>query len=369
MKHGILQILKTSILLPYYGIQVLSGVKSFRDNPVLGSQALNRRGLHSWRVVCAARLTAQRREKLRHLVPEVERRFFEEHGYIERSDFLPPDEFRKLVAEVEDLAAPAREMTEGSTITRRMPVPPGVLRDAPAIRAFLCDRRWSDMVRYVGGFDVEPVVTIQTIMATPPRTMRERDPQTRLHIDTFHSTVKAWLFLHDVRKDEGPLLYVPGSHRITKRRLAWHKRMSVVASRGGTGGAFRITAGALKTLRLPEPRKFAVPANTLVIADTFGFHARGHSAKPSVRVEFFASQRVNPFIPFVGLDTARLPFVSGRKQTIAWRFQDFMHRIGLMKPTMRPVGRIRPRQKRSVDGMPEDRIVRGTPETGTEHGR
>ena len=41
------------------------------------------------------------------------------------------------------------------------------------------------------------------------------DPQTALHADTFHPTVKAWLFLTDVAADAGPFTYVPGSHRLT----------------------------------------------------------------------------------------------------------------------------------------------------------
>ena len=38
-------------------------------------------------------------------------------------------------------------------------------------------------------------------------------------------------------------------------------------------GSFRITEDELRAMGLPEPRVFAVPANALVVADTFGFHA------------------------------------------------------------------------------------------------
>ena len=36
------------------------------------------------------------------------------------------------------------------------------------------------------------------------------DPQTDLHTDTFHPTVKAWLFLTDVAPETMPFVYVPG---------------------------------------------------------------------------------------------------------------------------------------------------------------
>jgi len=46
--------------------------------------------------------------------------------------------------------------------------------------------------RYVSSFMLEPLLYIQTIFSqvrkAPP------DPQTRLHADAFHSSVKAWFF-------------------------------------------------------------------------------------------------------------------------------------------------------------------------------
>src|SRR5438132_582901 len=83
--------------------------------------------------------------------------------------------------------------------------------------------------RYIGSRDAEPVAWIQSILRHacdgPP------DPQTALHADTFHPTVKAWLFLTDVAADQGPFTYVPGSHRLSPERLAWERRMSLAAAR------------------------------------------------------------------------------------------------------------------------------------------
>ena len=47
------------------------------------------------------------------------------------------------------------------------------------------------------------------------------DPQKVLHSDTFHSSMKAWYFIDDVTEDRGPFTYVPGSHRLTWKRLKW----------------------------------------------------------------------------------------------------------------------------------------------------
>ncbi|MNP39733.1 Phytanoyl-CoA dioxygenase (PhyH) [compost metagenome] len=142
----------------------------------------------------------------------------------------------------------------------------------------------------------------------------DQDPQTRLHADTFHPTAKAWLFLDDVEEDQGPFSYVPGSHRLTPERLAWEYRQSLDAARSPEQmhreGSLRIDEPQLAALGLPPPRRFAVPANTLVVADTSGFHARCASHKASHRVEIYASLRRNPFLPWRGAHLFALPWIA-----------------------------------------------------------
>ena len=158
------------------------------------------------------------------------------------------------------------------------------------------------------------------------------DPQTALHADTFHPTVKAWLFLMDVAADAGPFTYVPGSHRLTSERLAWERRMSLAAPSSRDPeirqGSFRIDPAELAALGLPEPRAFAVPANTLIVADTFGFHARGPSAGRSVRVEIWAYGRRSPFVPWPGLDWWSGAALA-RRSLLSWRLGDLMERAGV----------------------------------------
>jgi hypothetical protein len=328
--------------LPVYAAQILTGRKSFDGNPLLGSVRLNRKGLHVWRTVTAAKVAAARRHKLEHLVPETDRADFARDGFVAKPGLLPDETFRRLVQEIRNLRAPAREMVEGRAVTRRIAVTPDMLARLPALKALLDTPEWKGLIRYVGGFDVEPAVAIQTIFGTPSETGPDVDPQTRLHMDTFHPTVKAWFFLEDVDPEEGPFTYVPGSHVPTRRRLAWQKRLSIRAAETGKGGSFRVADEDLKSLRLPPRRRFAVPGNTLVVGDTYGFHARGRSLRPSTRVEIYASQRPNPFNPFVKLDTALIPGVSGRKMPIGWWFEDLFVRLGLTKRIWNDVGPVNP---------------------------
>jgi len=58
----------------------------------------------------------------------------------------------------------------------------------------------------------------------------------------------------------------------------------------------------LAGMGMPAPASFKVPANTLVIADTHGFHRRGAASEKSSRLEIWAYSRTNPFNPLPGLD-------------------------------------------------------------------
>ncbi|WP_298020904.1 phytanoyl-CoA dioxygenase family protein [uncultured Parasphingopyxis sp.] len=313
------------LLAPVWLAQLATGAKNFSKNPVIGSRRLNARGLHAWRVKRAHAMAARRRTKIGRKVDAEDRAAFDRDGFVEKRDFLPADAFEKLRASVFTFTGPAREMVQGDTITRRIALDPKALKAVPELAALLDRPDWRWLIRYAGSFDQEPLLYIQSIVSHAHD--GDPDPQTHFHADTFHPTVKAWFFLTDVAEDEGPFCYVPGSHRLTPERLAWEREMSVKAVEGkvdrlSAKGSFRVSEDELPALGLPAPRKFAVPANTLVVGDTFGFHARGPSARPSVRVEIWAYGRRNPFLPWKGLDPLSLPGIAERRVPALWRFRD-----------------------------------------------
>ncbi len=317
-------------MAPLWAAQLLTAAKSFERNRLIGSPGLNRHGLHAARVTSAHRLAAARRHRLAALVSEADRRDFARDGFVIRPDFLPAAEFAALLGEIEGYRGTLREVAEGDTLMRKIALAPRTLGALPALGRLLRSAEWRGLIRYVGSRDVEPVVWIQSILRHacegPP------DPQTALHTDTFHPTVKAWLFLTDVAAEAGPFLYVPGSHRLTPQRLEWERRMSLVAAQADDPetrqGSFRIATAELAALGLPAPRVFAVPANTLVVADTFGFHARGPSAGRSLRAEIWAYGRRSPFVPWTGFD----PWTGAalaRRSLIGWQLGDFLERAGV----------------------------------------
>jgi hypothetical protein len=252
--------------------------------------------------------------------------------------FLPPDTFARVLAEVQAHRGAGRETIQGNAITRRLPLDPAALAHLPALHGMLRDPVWRGLLRYAGSYDAEPIHYLQTILshARPG----PDDPQCDLHSDTFHPSVKAWLFLTPVAEDEGPFTFVPGSHRLTPERLDWEHRRSLAMAdepnRLTRRGSFRVSPGDLAAMGLPPPRAFAVPANTLVVADTYGFHARGPSVRPTCRVEVWSFGRRNPFLPWTGLDPWRIEALGARRAPFVWRCLDMIERLGGRGNVWRP---------------------------------
>jgi hypothetical protein len=332
------------LLAPLHAAALFTAAKSFRDNPILGSPALNGAGLHVARVRAAAAVSEWRRRRLAHLVGAADAADFARDGFVMKRDFLPPDIFAALKSGVMALQAPARAMIQGDAVTRRIPLDAYALARLPLLRAVLDNPQWLGLIRYAGASALTPVTYIQTIFARVRG--GEADPQLHLHSDTFHATVKAWLFLTDVAEDAGPFTYVPGSHRFTPLRREWLRRKSVVAAQSPDNetqeGSFRIREDELAELGLSPPRRFGVRANTLIVADTMGFHARGPSLRPSTRVEIWAYGRRNPFLPWLGADPAGLPIVKDHAVRLFWSASDVGEQLHLMRNPWRREGVVTP---------------------------
>lgn len=338
--------LRQTLLMPFWIAQVATQEKFFARNPVIGSRRLNERGLHTARTQIAHRLAAGRRARLAGRLDPADRAAFDRDGFIVKQDFLPSPVFRDLVAQVKACRAPAREMVEGDTVTRHIALDAEVLNQVPAARTLIGMPLYRDLIFYAGSFAAAPMIYIQTILSGVRN--GPTDPQTDLHTDTFHPTVKAWLFLNDVEADSMPFVYVRGSHRLTEERLDWERRMSIAASRKA-GDDYRrgepqliraVSRADLAAMRLPEPSSIAVPANTLVVADTFGFHARGSSARPTQRVEIWAFGRRNPFLPWSGLDPWSIGGLGLRKPALHWKSLDLLEATGLGRQRWRARGRL-----------------------------
>jgi hypothetical protein len=328
---------------PFWVLSLFTGAKSFSGNPILGSTRLNRLGLHAQRLKAAHSLARWRRSRLRKLVPEQLRQDFDRDGFIVVRDVLPPTEFDDLRTAILQARFDCRAQQQGDTITRRVAVGPQLRREIPVLDRLLRDATWRGLMAYVAARRWEPLYYIQTICAGVVD--GPLDPQLEYHSDTFHPSLKAWFFLTDVEEDGCPLTYVAGSHKLSAERLEWERQTSIdIASKDRLSqrGSFRISAAELTELGLPQPTRFCVPANSLVVADTCGFHARAQSDGQAVRVELWAYARPSPFVPWVGRGPLSLPFIPHRKAELLQSFLDLLDRSGLRKQHWKRAGRRRP---------------------------
>ena len=327
--------------LPLATLAVFTGAKSFRDNPVLGNRWLNERGLHVMRLRLADWLATRRRRCISQRIPASHRSQFEQNGFVCIENFLPEEAFKALRKEVLHQPWTRYEMTQGTTTTRRVFLDGARLQpNKPALHALLHRRDLKDLIRYVAGTLAEPVFSLQAIFSGAIG--KQADPQAHVHSDTFHATAKAWLFLEDVHEDAGPLAYVPGSHRLSSKRLAWEKQQSLTAAdspiKYHARGSFRASKRDLKDMDLPRPHRFAVPGNTLVVADTHGYHCRTATKTPTTRVEIYASLRRNPFLPLTGLDLLSWPWFRERSGSLYLKAMEIGRRYGSIRMPWKHAG-------------------------------
>ena len=295
---------------------LFSPAKNFRD-PWVGHPRLNRMGLHVARILlsdcCAAvrRLLIGRPFDLEHL------RTYRRDGILVIANALPEDQFRLIqdearasVARSKRVCPPldndkrglsavetfdgGREHFDGGSLNRFLDVD---VQRMPATAAFITSPWFVRLCEALSTWRIR-AGDASVYWLRHGSEQSNHDIQKDCHKDTFHTTAKSWLFLETVTRDDGPLEYVPGSHRMTARRLRWEHRRAMAITSDVTmnpGGAFRVSDAELDELGHGRPVAYAVEANTLVIADTRGFHRRGAALERRERLHIFASLRPWPF--------------------------------------------------------------------------
>lgn len=132
------------------------------------------------------------------------------------------------------------------------------------------------------------------------------DHQKLIHSDIFFPAIKYWYFPEEVTLETGPLNYVRGSTKITRQLLNfyYYQVLDICAGddfveewrgKDHKEGSFRVSEDELDQMGYHiEP--VTVPANTLVIANVFGFHARGDALLKNIRTAIHGSIRWS--VPF-----------------------------------------------------------------------
>ena len=55
----------------------------------------------------------------------------------------------------------------------------------------------------------------------------QNDANSHWHVDTYHNTNKAWIYLTDVNLNNGPFNYIEGSNKFSLNRLIWEYLNSI----------------------------------------------------------------------------------------------------------------------------------------------
>jgi hypothetical protein len=309
---------------PIWFFALFTQAKSFKSNPIIGSKILNIMGLHVMRLLLAQFSTRLRWVMLAPLAPKTQRRDFHRDGFIIVPAFINEPEIEALREEIANYDGQVRQMVQGDTATQRILLDGSAQEKLPKSAYTVSTRRLKRLLAYCGGKASHSVLYIQRIHNGFRK--NKADPQKNMHSDTFHPTMKAWLFLEDVTAEKGPFTYVRGSSRLTWKRLKWEYRRSINAAGLHDGysekGSMRADARDLEEMGLPAPQGITAKAGTLVIANTNGFHGRGQAAEDASRLELWAYSRHNPFSPWPGLP---LNFVLTAKHKIMqwnWRRLD-----------------------------------------------
>lgn len=267
-------------------------VRILSSDKTIKSPLLNRLGAQVFRTVAAQacyrmRPTAKQPE-LTDTLNALRR-----DGAVTVSNFLPDEQFTAVVKNAEELLVQnqdrVKRLQHGPNTVEVLAAQDARLQEAlpeffsnPMVAALLdsAERRRGAASRAHGAIE----------RLTQGANLDDHDPETDLHSDIFFNTHKVWLYLTDVVAESAPLVYVKGSHLLSRMALKYAYRESC----SGNAGSRRITQKELADLGLVET-VFTCPRNTLVIANVHGYHRRLRGAPGSQRLSLHLSHRVNPF--------------------------------------------------------------------------
>jgi hypothetical protein len=238
-------------------------------------------------------------------VPRLKEAFRISRTYINDSELM-----KSGLVKVSDFFGPAlanRVYEEAMASLIRDGRKPGtMLKNRPDISIFTKDRLWDAVVDYFPervrqrvSDHFEEHTYLQHLLNLPD----DEDEQKVFHSDTFFPCVKFWYFPKAVTVNDGPFWYVPNSVELTPELIAWHEarvedlkndKAEAWRGQGHLEGSFRTCPGEIAELGL-KPIPVTVEADTLVIANVFGFHKRGDVKEPKHRVSIHGSIRIEPF--------------------------------------------------------------------------
>lgn len=273
-------------------------VRTFSTAKFIRSPMLNIVGLHVFRVALFNVIYfLRKRGGVRHPLA----RRLASDGYVLVPNFLAPIEFARLKAAADagwsQYASNVDHGRWGTTTLDNLSVDAAV----PLLKRVVEETVWRhpDFVQLVS--EIEYAATLERLSVPGDHTARcylERvchggdgsDEQQQVHVDIFYPALQVFLYLEEVNEGDGPFSYFPRTHRVTPLRLAFEYVMSVRAPQNAGWRMPDWLRGFLKS----RETLCVAPANTLVVANSQGFHARGKAAPGRTRYSLRFGFRNSP---------------------------------------------------------------------------
>lgn len=249
--------------------------------------------MHIERAEKAYDIQKQRRSKLGYITEYS--RTFDEEGIVVIPNFM--NDTTGLVEEIEKFAIAENKNDSNLLFTEKRFWVESRIKDFVRIHDIVMDCHALDTL--------VPQFSDNTFVQRVENKPDDNDVQKIMHMDTFFPTLKFWFFPEEVTIDDGPFCYVAKSNILTYKRKEWMRgqwqniidgKIEPERTYGHEEGSLRIFDSELRDMRL-EAKAYVVKANTLVIANTFGFHARGSVSDNVIRQAIHGSIRLNsPFV-------------------------------------------------------------------------
>lgn len=268
-------------------------IRALTGSKVVESRLLNVAGVQVWRAVAARAIHQARGRRPRGCEEAVAS--LEREGYAMIPDLLPTEAFVQARAEaLEALAnetALRRVHDHGGAVVEHLRL--SEVRDRYPVLKLIAEH--PVILDLLSGAERRPVRPWSGLVAVERVTFQpadRHDAESDLHTDIFFNSHKAWYYLDDVEPEDGPFVFVPRSHRLSVGRLRRIYDESVTTNRGSR----RIAADELAAHGEAE-RAFTCRANTLLSANTSGFHRRSRGVAGHTRLAVIFNCRANPFFP------------------------------------------------------------------------
>jgi hypothetical protein len=213
----------------------------------------------------------------------------DENGVVAIPNFFPPEQFQRLLDECNryETSPHIKELKNkgGTNVDWRQGQIPTDLADYEGVRTLYRDNRTLiKLAEYIShrrvGF--HPEVTYEHLYL-PEGKVDNIDGALVTHADRHYSTAKTIFYLDDVVQDGGGLAYYPKSHKITPERMQHERDISVREALRRAGRVAELPQGSVQgDMSLINPKflkqytytQMVGKANTMLVVNTCGFHAR-----------------------------------------------------------------------------------------------